>query len=157
MINHEDISWEDTRDPQACNGPRDEYMDRSRDPARTPFQWNSSRFSGFSTVDPWLPIHPDYETHNLALQVTAENSVYNYYRKLVALRKQKALAEGDFNFVVLSDYVFAYTRSADGQSYAIVANVGSASANVTLNELTDNFPAEIEVVLPGVNSNYESR
>jgi len=41
MLDKMDISWEDTQDPQACNAGKEKYESRSRDPVRTPFQWNN--------------------------------------------------------------------------------------------------------------------
>lgn len=46
MVDKMDISWEDTKDPQACNAGKERYQSRSRDPARTPFQWNFHRNAG---------------------------------------------------------------------------------------------------------------
>lgn len=46
MLDKRDISWEDTKDPQACNAGRDKYQSQSRDPNRTPFQWDSTINAG---------------------------------------------------------------------------------------------------------------
>lgn len=46
MTDKSDISWEDTQDPQGCNAGRDKYASRSRDPCRTPFQWNDEVNAG---------------------------------------------------------------------------------------------------------------
>lgn len=46
MLDKSDISWEDTQDPQACNAGRDKYQSRSRDPNRTPFQWDATKNAG---------------------------------------------------------------------------------------------------------------
>lgn len=45
-----DISWEETQDPQACNGDREHYRERTRDPNRTPFQWDDTKNAGMSIV-----------------------------------------------------------------------------------------------------------
>lgn len=152
------ITWEETQDPQACNGPEEEYITRSRDPCRSPFQWDSSTFAGFSEVideDPWLPIHSDYETNNLEVHKNEPTSTYNYYRALIALRKEPEFVYGEFKLHLLSDNVFAYTRSHTDRTYAVIANVGANMQKVSLNEMADNIPAEIEIVLPGIKSHYE--
>ena len=65
----------------------------SRDNARTPFQWNAEENAGFTTGKPWLPVNPKYKTVNLAEQRGREDSVYEFYRRLIALRKDKDYAE----------------------------------------------------------------
>lgn len=46
MVDNTNISWNDTKDPQACKAGIEKFQNRSRDPARTPFQWNWSRNAG---------------------------------------------------------------------------------------------------------------
>lgn len=46
MVDYRNISWEDTQDPQACNAGKDKYLERSRDPNRTPMQWDTSINAG---------------------------------------------------------------------------------------------------------------
>ncbi|MCD7829333.1 MAG: glucohydrolase, partial [Clostridiales bacterium] len=64
-----------------------------RDNARTPFQWDDSPNAGFTTGTPWLPVNPNYQTINLAAEIDDEDSIYNWYRKLIQLRKDPAWAE----------------------------------------------------------------
>lgn len=59
----------------------------SRDNARTPMQWNSDTFAGFSSVTPWLPLNPNYTSINAADQEKDSASVLHFYRRLAALRK----------------------------------------------------------------------
>lgn len=61
--------------------------ENSRDNARTPMQWNSEANAGFSTGTPWLKVNPNYKELNVEEQEKREDSVLNYYKKLVALRK----------------------------------------------------------------------
>lgn len=56
-----------------------QYKIKSRDNARTPIQWDGSRHAGFTTNDrPWIDVHEDYRTWNVASQVTQPDSAYNY-------------------------------------------------------------------------------
>lgn len=65
------ISWNDTVDPQACNQDPDTYDAVSRDPARTPFQWDTTKNAGFSTAyKTWLPVADGYKTVNVKSQKT---------------------------------------------------------------------------------------
>lgn len=59
----------------------------SRDNARTPMQWNDEEYGGFSTVTPWIDINENYMLINVEEQENNENSVLNYYRKVIAYRK----------------------------------------------------------------------
>ena len=61
MIDHRDISYEDTLDPQGCNLGPEGYRWASRDPQRVPFQWDDTYNAGFSRAPrTWLPVHPYY-------------------------------------------------------------------------------------------------
>ncbi|MDE7197984.1 MAG: alpha-glucosidase, partial [Lachnospiraceae bacterium] len=59
----------------------------SRDNARTPMQWSDKPNAGFTTGTPWLNVNPNYTSINAAAQTGDEDSVYSFYRKLIALRK----------------------------------------------------------------------
>ena len=65
----------------------------SRDHARTPFQWSAENNAGFTAGTPWLKVNPNYTRVNLAEQRGREDSVYNFYRRLIALRKDPLFAE----------------------------------------------------------------
>ncbi|MBQ5867446.1 MAG: alpha-glucosidase, partial [Oscillospiraceae bacterium] len=65
----------------------------SRDNARTPMQWDASPNAGFTRGIPWLKVNPNYSYLNVAAQEQDENSVLNYYKKLIALRKSEAFRE----------------------------------------------------------------
>ncbi len=70
---------------------------RGRDGARGPMLWDDSPQAGFTSGQPWLPVHPDYPRLNLARQQRDPNSVFNFYRALIALRRAHApLRRGDF-------------------------------------------------------------
>lgn len=85
----------------------------SRDPNRTPMQWNSGVGAGFTTrnaEDTWLPIHPNYVSINVQAQREQIGSTYKYFQSLTTLRKTKAFREGSFNLRVISENVLAFTR-----------------------------------------------
>ena len=65
----------------------------SRDNARTPFQWDASTNAGFTTGTPWLKVNRNYTKINLESQKNDPDSVYQYYRRLLALRKDPAYSK----------------------------------------------------------------
>lgn len=85
----------------------------SRDPNRTPMQWNSDVGAGFTTrnaEETWLPIHPNYVAINLQAQREQQQSTYKYFQSLSALRKRQAFRNGTFEAKVISENVLAFTR-----------------------------------------------
>lgn len=65
----------------------------SRDNARTPMQWTDGANAGFTTGTPWLKANPNYPSINAAAQVQDADSVYSFYKKLIALRKDPVYTE----------------------------------------------------------------
>ena len=101
---------EDVRDPIGRIGWPQE---KGRDGERTPMQWNNDTNAGFGgTHKPWLPVGPNYKTVNVAVESKEPDSLLNYYKKLIKLRKEnEQLRDGDF---VLTDEknlsVLSYVR-----------------------------------------------
>ena len=97
---------------------------QSRDNARTPMQWDDSENAGFTTGKPWLMINPNYVTINAADQVSRDDSVYNYYKKLIQLRKDSdIIVYGDFTLLAPdSEELFAYTRALGDEKLLVVCN-----------------------------------
>jgi alpha-glucosidase len=84
---------------------------RSRDPARTPMQWLPGARAGFSSVDPWLPIAPDHQTRNVAVQAGEPRSMLNLYRSLLRYRRvSPALTSGSYERFPTPEGCFAYLR-----------------------------------------------
>ena len=65
----------------------------NRDNARSPMQWNTEENAGFTSGKPWLMLNPNYKEINVAAQIHDEDSVFSYYKKLIALRKNPEYAE----------------------------------------------------------------
>ncbi len=97
---------------------------RSRDNARTPMQWSAELWAGFSTVQPWMPVNPNYETVNVRAALQDPDSVFHYYRKLIALRKQyPVLRDGSFRLLDPADEkTFCYCRETDGEQLWVQCN-----------------------------------
>jgi alpha-glucosidase len=121
---------EDIRDPQGKN------IGVSRDPARTPMQWNGSLHAGFSRAAPWLPVGHDYEHCNVEQQTEAPDSMLTLYRRLIALRREEvALSVGSYIPVVTHGNVLAYLREAEGRRWLIALNLGSRPAQLPLTNI----------------------
>jgi oligo-1,6-glucosidase len=104
----------------------------SRDNGRTPFQWNDSANAGFTTGVPWLRVNPNYTQINAAAEENDSHSVLNYFRKIVALRKDNlVLVYGKY---VLLDKdnpnVYAYTRELNGRKILVLLNFKNKNASV---------------------------
>ena len=109
----------------------------SRDNARTPMQWNTEKNAGFTTGTPWLKVNDNYTEINMETQDTDPDSVLNYYRKLIALRKAPAYKEvfayGEFLPVYQNtSSVMAYYRKTENQRILITANFGKEAVSLTL-------------------------
>lgn len=90
----------------------------SRDNARTPVQWDSSKNAGFTTGTPWLPLNPNYKKINVAEQEKDPESVLSYYKKLTALRRnpeyKETMVYGDFvPFMADEDRLMAFYRKGE--------------------------------------------
>ena len=107
---------------------------KSRDNARTPMQWDGSPGAGFSTGTPWLPVNPNAARVNAAAQVGDPDSVFEHYRRLIALRHDEpAVAHGDFTMLLPDDpRVYAFTRRLDAVELLVLCNVSADPAPVDL-------------------------
>ncbi len=101
----------------------------SRDPERTPMQWDATPNAGFSpaTATPWLPLADDYQTTNVQAQEADPHSDLNYFRALTALRQQHPALVGGTYHSVDSDHedVFVFRRSLGDETLTILLNFGA--------------------------------
>jgi len=111
----------------------------SRDNARTPMQWNREKNAGFTTGTPWLPVNQNYLLINAEDQVHDPNSVYNYYKKLIALRHtHPVIVYGQFVPLLEDDpCVWAYRREYEGKTLTVALNWTDKKAPCTLMDETD--------------------
>lgn len=134
-----------------------------RDNARTPFQWDSSENAGFTTGTPWLRVNPNYTEINLADEKDDADSVFNYYRSLICLRKSEEYAEtlvhGDLTpYLEDMHNVMAYYRKTKEQTLLIMANyrnepqklpLPGSVKKVVLTNTSDPSFTETEITLDG--------
>ena len=109
----------------------------SRDNARTPMQWSSEKNAGFTTGTPWLQVNSNYAEINVAQQEKDPDSVLNYYRKLVAVRKspeyKNVFTYGKFEPEYdETDTVMAFYRYDGEKRVLVAANFGRAAVELEL-------------------------
>jgi len=97
---------------------------KNRDNGRTPVQWSSADHAGFSTVEPWISVNEDYKAYNVESQVDVEGSHFEYYKKMLSVRKHnKTLTYGIFEDV---DYhheeIYAFTRTGAYDKFLVICN-----------------------------------
>lgn len=99
---------------------------KGRDNARTPMQWDNSPNAGFTAGTPWLKVNPNYTAINAQSQLADPDSVFHYYRELIALRKQyPVFVEGDFTLLEAEHpRLFVYRRAWQGEELLVVCNFG---------------------------------
>lgn len=97
---------------------------KGRDGCRAPMQWSAEPYAGFSTVKPWLPVHPDYRQRNVESQRGDRNSMFNFTRALIRLRKDHAaLRRGDFTILTPQPRGgLAYLRKGTDESILVALN-----------------------------------
>ncbi|MGV1066458.1 alpha-glucosidase [Clostridium perfringens] len=102
----------------------------SRDNSRTPMQWNSSKNAGFTCGKPWIGVNENYKTINVEVEERDENSVLNFYKKLIKLKKSnEALIYGVYDLILEEDEnIFAYTRTLNNHKFFIMANLTGENA-----------------------------
>ncbi len=129
---------------------------RSRDNARTPMQWSAEKNAGFTTGTPWFVVNPNYTEINAEAALADPDSIFWFYRKLIALRKEyPVFRDGDFTLLDPdSERVFAYTRETADEGLLVVCNFTGEALPYPLpagfegaGPLISNYPAPESGVL----------
>ncbi|XP_045513184.1 maltase 2-like [Pieris brassicae] len=147
------VPWSETRDPLAC-GTDDpvNFIEVTRDPIRTPFQWTNGKNAGFSDADKtWLPVAEGYEHNNVANEKAAARSHYQVYRSLTGLRARPAFRLGRYESLALNNDIFAFKRWYNDDAYVVVMNVGKVYQVVNLTAF-DLIFGQLEVEVSSVLS-----
>lgn len=109
----------------------------SRDNARTPVQWTDGENAGFTTGTPWIGVNPNYTRINAREQQARPDSVLNWYKKLLALRKdpqwEEALVWGDCEPVMEDqEGLMAFVRTGGGKTLLVVCNLSELPRSLAL-------------------------
>ncbi|XP_017868729.1 PREDICTED: maltase A3 [Drosophila arizonae] len=143
------VSWEDTVDPQACNGHEADYMWNSRDPARTPMHWTNGKLAGFTAgSETWLPVAADYAERNVQTERGIPLSHLNVYKRLQQLRQEPAIQQGAAEIKAVNGYVLAVERYLSGNYvYISLLNIFEHIENVNLNDVFSGLPSTFQYAL----------
>lgn len=103
----------------------------SRDSARTPVQWDDGANAGFTTGTPWFYVNENYREVNVAAQEKDENSVLNFYRKVIQLRKELSCVRyGDYKeYGKYSKSLYTYSREDEKQKILVVCSFSEHDEN----------------------------
>ncbi len=106
----------------------------ARDHARTPMQWNVAPQAGFTTGTPWLKVNPNYTEINVEAALADPDSIFHYYRQLIALRKANPALTYGANEDVLPNHaqIWAYTRTFEGACFLVVVNFGKTTQDLPI-------------------------
>ncbi len=107
---------------------------KSRDNARTPVQWDDSPHAGFTTGTPWIAVNPNYTEINAKAETADPDSVFHYYKKLIALRKAyPVVVYGKYETMMEdSEELYVYTRAFEKESLLVVCSFCDHDTNFTL-------------------------
>ena len=97
---------------------------KSRDNARTPMQWTAGPNAGFSTGTPWLGVNPNHDEINVEAALSDPDSVFHYYRRLIALRKaEPVIVHGSYQLILEAhDQIYAFLRVLDDDRLLVILN-----------------------------------
>lgn len=114
---------------------------RSRDNSRTPMQWSGGAYAGFSSCEPWISIPDNYREINAEMEKNDPDSVYNFYRQLIRLRREKSvIAEGKIEFVLKDHpHVMAYKRYNSQEELLSFHNLTEKEIVLPLNFETEEY------------------
>ena len=134
---------------------------KGRDNARTPMQWDGSAQAGFSSGQPWIALNPNAAEVNAEQALADPDSVFHYYRALIALRKQlPVLVAGKYELLLPGhEQLYAYLRRLDQQRLLVLCNFGASELAVDLPQqlaacqaerLIGNYPESQTLALAGL-------
>ena len=106
---------------------------RARDNSRTPMQWNSGKNAGFSEGESWIGLPENYTSINVEAEEADDDSILNYYRKLVQLRKDyRVISEGSIKFLDSgNEKVFAYERRLNDERVVVICNFSGEDEKIS--------------------------
>ncbi|MCC0829003.1 alpha-glucosidase [Staphylococcus capitis] len=133
------------------NALLNKYKMENRDNSRTPMQWDQSTNGGFTNGTPWFPVNPNYKTINVEQQIHDPQSILQFYKDLIQLKKSDEIyTYGQFNLVDEDNpNLFAYTRTLNNKKVLVVGNLTDQVSKLNVPYLIEN---EQQVMLHNYSS-----
>ena len=139
------IQPKDVQDPAEKRQPG---IGMGRDPERTPMIWDCSEMAGFTSGRPWLPLGFDHRAANVEVEEGDRASIFNLYRRLIALRRtHPVLVGGQLSCLTALGDLLRYERDAENERLVIFLNFGYSPIQVS---------AESAVILAGTDSRRDA-
>lgn len=128
-----------------------------RDNARTPMQWDASENGGFTSGTPWLQVNKNYKTINAAAQVNDPDSVFAYYKKLIALRHTNEVMVNGVYDVLIPDHpqIYAYTRTLGDKQLLVLCNDSDTNVDIPA-ELQEKIHVAKNILIQNYKDTDES-
>lgn len=113
---------------------------KGRDNARTPIQWDATEHAGFTTGTPWLKVNPNYPTINVEQALADPDSIFYYYKQLIALRHQHdVIVYGEYALILEEEMdIYAYTRTYENETWYIYCSFSQEEVTVPLSHDTSD-------------------
>jgi alpha-glucosidase len=107
---------------------------KGRDGCRSPMQWNSDKFAGFSSQLPWLPVHNNYPWRNVESQEKNPDSLLNFYKKLLRIRKLTPVLQNGMYLPITYEpqKILAFIRQSSTQTALIALNFSKRHVGLVL-------------------------
>ena len=113
----------------------------SRDNSRTPMQWDVIENAGFSKEKPWLKVNPNYLNINVNKQENDPNSILNFYKKMIKIKKEnEALIYGKYDLILENhEQIYAYTRILNHEKFIVIVNLTNKEAKYSYDKEKLNY------------------
>lgn len=127
-------------------------LEKSRDNARTPMQWDDTEHAGFTQGTPWIAVNPNFKEINAKVETEDRQSVFHYYRNLIELRKRHPIiVYGKYELLLEDDEdLYVYTRTLENEKLLVVCSFSDS-------ETVFNIPEEFmnaECMISNMNGTY---
>jgi alpha-glucosidase len=121
------------------------YM--GRDGCRTPMQWSGAQHAGFSPVQPWLPVHPNFQNGTTVVdQQNDPKSMLAFFRQIVRVRQQNpALRDGAMNTLDAPEHILIFERKSDDQICLVVFNLSPNTNSVDVAQMQPLYHRHAEL------------